>query len=161
MSQYFPEPFEHSGGNVNIELDLSHYVTKANLKGGAGVGIKQILNKYLANLKTKVNDFHVDKFKNVPVDLSMLSNIVDNVVKKTAYNQFVTKLNTTNTKIPSTSELVTKTQYDSDKKGLQKRIEDVDKNKTASITGLVTTEQVCLIRLRFERYFSHHRENRK
>ena len=119
------------------------------------------MNKYLANLKTKVNDFDVDKLKNVPVDLSMLSNVVDNVVKKSVYNQFVTKLNTTNTKIPSTSELVTKTQYESDKKGLQKRIEDVDKNKTASITGLVTTEQVCLIRLRFERYFSHHRENRK
>ena len=106
------------------------------MKGGTGVGIKQILNKYLANLKTKVNDFDVDKLKNVPVDLS---------------------INTTNTKLPSTTELVNKTQYDSDKQGLQKTIEDVDKNKTPSITGLVTTEQVCLIRLRFERHFSHHR----
>ena len=69
----------------------------------------------------------------------MLSNVVDNVVKTIVYNQFVTKLNTTNAKIPSTSELVTETQYDSGKQGLQKRIEDVDKNKTPSITGLVTT----------------------
>ena len=97
------------------------------------------MNKYLASLKTKVNDFDVDKLKNVPVDLSMLSNVVDNVVKTIVYNQFVTKLNTTNAKIPSTSELVTETQYDSGKQGLQKRIEYVDKNKTPSITGLVTT----------------------
>ena len=33
-------------------------------------------------------------------------------------------------KIPSTSGLVTKTQYDLDKHGLQKNIEDIDKNIT-------------------------------
>ena len=49
------------------------------------------------------------------------------VVKKTVYNQLVRKANAIDTKIPSTSELVTKTQYDSDKQDLEKRIEGVDK----------------------------------
>ena len=49
------------------------------------------------------------------------------VVKKTLYNQLVSKANAIDTKIPSTSELVTKTQYDSDKQDLEKRIEGVDK----------------------------------
>ena len=49
------------------------------------------------------------------------------VVKKTVYNQLVSKANAIDTKIPSTSELVTKTQYDSDKQDLEKRIEGVDK----------------------------------
>ena len=43
------------------------------------------------------------------------------------YNQLVSKANAIDTKIPSTSELVTKTQYDSDKQDLEKRIEGVDK----------------------------------
>ena len=37
------------------------------------------------------------------------------------------KVNAIYTKIPSTSGLLTKTYYDSDKKGLEKKIEDVDK----------------------------------
>ena len=31
MSQYFPEPYEHSGGNVKVELDLSNYAKTAEL----------------------------------------------------------------------------------------------------------------------------------
>ena len=38
----------------------------------------------------------------------------------------VNKVNTIDTKIPSTIGLVTKTQFDSDKQGLEKKIEDVD-----------------------------------
>ena len=32
MSQCFPEPYEPSGVNVKIELDLSNYATKVNVK---------------------------------------------------------------------------------------------------------------------------------
>ena len=28
MSQYFPKPYEPSGGEINIKVDLSNYVTK-------------------------------------------------------------------------------------------------------------------------------------
>ena len=58
------------------------------------------------------------------------------VVKKTVYNQLVSKANAIDTNIPSTSELVTKTQYDSDKKDLEKRIEGVDK-EVLNTNGLV------------------------
>ena len=32
MSQYFPKPFRSFGGNINVEVDLSNYATKADLK---------------------------------------------------------------------------------------------------------------------------------
>ena len=43
----------------------------------------------------------------------------NDVVKKVVYNQLVTKVNVIDTKIPSASELVTKLQYDTDKKDLE------------------------------------------
>ena len=52
------------------------------------------------------------------------------------HNQFVIKVNVICTKIPSTSELVTETQYDSDKQGLERKIEHVDKNIT-NTSGLI------------------------
>ena len=58
------------------------------------------------------------------------------VVKKTVYNQLASKANAIDTKIPSTSELITKTQYDSGKQDLEKRIEDVDK-EVPNTNGLV------------------------
>ena len=36
MSQYFPKP-ESLGANVKVELDLSNYGTKPDLKNAAGV----------------------------------------------------------------------------------------------------------------------------
>ena len=32
MSQYFPEPFEQFGGDININVDLSNFATKQTLK---------------------------------------------------------------------------------------------------------------------------------
>ena len=37
MSQYFPQPNERSGENVKIQLDLTNYATKADLKGATGL----------------------------------------------------------------------------------------------------------------------------
>ena len=90
----------------------------------------------LATLKTKVNNLYVDKLKTVPADLPKLSNAVDTDVKKTIYDKFVIKVNAIDTKILSTSGLVTATQYDSDKQGLEKNIADVDK-KIPNTDGLV------------------------
>ena len=86
---------------------------------------------------------------------------MDNIVKK-LYNQLVTNVSATDTKIPSFSRPITETQYDSNKHGFgKKKIEDVGKkipstsgpvkkagyntkitemeNKISSVTGLVTT----------------------
>ena len=32
-SQYFPKPFQCSGGNINVELNLANYPTEVDLKG--------------------------------------------------------------------------------------------------------------------------------
>ena len=91
----------------------------------------------LPGLKTKVDDLHVNKLKNVPADFSKLSNIVNiDFVKKTVYSQLVTKVNDTDTKIPITSGLVTKTQNDADKQGVKKKIANVDRT-IANTCGVV------------------------
>ena len=36
MSQYFPKPYRGFGGNIKVKVDLSNYVTKADLKNKAG-----------------------------------------------------------------------------------------------------------------------------
>ena len=84
---------------------------KGDLKGATGIDTS------LASLKTKVDNLDINKIKTVPADLSQLSNVMDNVVKKTVNDYFVTKVNAIDTEIPSTSELVTKTEYDSDRVG--------------------------------------------
>ena len=46
------------------------------------------------NLKTKVDDLDVGKFKTVPVDLKKLSDVVANeVVNNTKFNTLKTKIN--------------------------------------------------------------------
>ena len=47
MSQYFPEPYEPFGGDINVKVDLSDYATKTDLKNGIGVEIHQNLLKRL------------------------------------------------------------------------------------------------------------------
>ena len=37
MSEYFPKP-KYLGANVQVQLDLSNYVTKADLENAAGIG---------------------------------------------------------------------------------------------------------------------------
>ena len=32
MSQYFPKPYEHFGGDINVKVDLFNYATKTDLK---------------------------------------------------------------------------------------------------------------------------------
>ena len=56
---------------------------KANLKGASGIDISTLTSKTdLAGMKTKADNLDVDKLKNVPADLSKLSNVVDNKSKK-------------------------------------------------------------------------------
>ena len=32
MSQYFPKPYDPFSGDINVKVDLSNYVTKADIK---------------------------------------------------------------------------------------------------------------------------------
>ena len=46
MSEYFPEP-KSSGGTVKVELDLSNYVTKADVENAAGADTSKFAKKSL------------------------------------------------------------------------------------------------------------------
>ena len=83
MSQYFP-PYRSSGRDIKVELDLSNYATKTDLKIVTHVDVSSFVSKTnLASLKSEVDKTDVDKLKTVPIDLAKLSNVVKNdVVKK-------------------------------------------------------------------------------
>ena len=71
----------------------------------------------LASWKSKVDKIDIEKLKTVLVDLYKLSNVVDtDVVKKTGYAELVIKVNSTDT-----NEFVSKTQYNTDKLGTEKK----------------------------------------
>ena len=42
MIQYFPNPYEPLGGDVNVKVDLSNYVTKADLKNTTGTDTSKL-----------------------------------------------------------------------------------------------------------------------
>ena len=46
MSQNFPKPYERSGGNIKVDLDLSNYVTKDYLKDATGVDTSNLVAKF-------------------------------------------------------------------------------------------------------------------
>ena len=61
MSHYFP-PYRSSGRNIKVELDLSSYATKSDLKDVTHVDVSSFASKTnLANLKAEVNKTDVDK----------------------------------------------------------------------------------------------------
>ena len=94
MSQYFAKPYEPFGEDINVNVDLSNYATKTDLKNVSHVDISSFaLKSNLANLKIEVDKLDIDKLVPIPVDLSKLSDVVRNdVVKKTEYNILVTKV---------------------------------------------------------------------
>ena len=111
MSQYFLKLYERSSGNINVNLDLFNYATKANLKGEAGVNTSNLAEKSdLAILKAELDKIDVGKLKTVTAEINKLSNVVDNdAVKKTMCNNLVTKVNAI-----YASRLASKTQYNTD-----------------------------------------------
>ena len=97
---------------VNVEVDLSNYATKADLKNVTHVDTSNFaLKTNLASLTTEVHKLDIDKLASVPVDLSKSSDVVKNdVVKKAVYDQLAAKVNNIDT-----SAFVLKTKYQTDK----------------------------------------------
>ena len=65
MSEYFSKP-KSLGANVKVELDLSNYATKTDLRNATGDDTSDFAKKIdLANLKSNVDKLDIDKLKNV------------------------------------------------------------------------------------------------
>ena len=82
-TQYFPKPFRSFGGNINVKVGLSNYATKTDLKNVKHVDTSSFaLKSNLASLKTEVDKLDIYKLAPVPVDLSKLSDVKNDGVKK-------------------------------------------------------------------------------
>ena len=81
---YKPKSF---GGKLKVELDLSNYATKPDLKNAADVDTSGFAKKIdFANLKSDVDKLDIDKLKNVPSNLSNLKGKVNKLdADKLAY----------------------------------------------------------------------------
>ena len=115
---------------MKVELDLSNYATKADLKSATGVDTSKFAKTVdLTSLKSNVNKLDIDNFKNVPTDLNNLKSKVDkldadrlvpvpvdliklsdvvknDVVKKDVYNA---KIKNIEDKMPDITNLTTTT----------------------------------------------------
>ena len=154
MSRYYP-PYKSYSSNVKVELDLTNYATKTDLKNITHVDVSSFASKTnLAALKTEVDKIDVDKLKTAPVDLAKLTNAVENdLVKKTDYNTKVTTIETqiagltkntvdnladiTKLKAIDTNSFVLKTKLASDVTTLENKIDIVDK-KIPDVSELAT-----------------------
>ena len=119
MSPFSPKRYESFGWDVDVKVDLSNYSTKTGIKNISHVDTSSFaLTTNLASLKTKVDILDIDKLVLVPVDLSKLSDLVKNdVVKKTVYDKLVAKVNSIDT-----NAFVLKTEYDTDKSEIESKI---------------------------------------
>ena len=131
MSQYFP-PYNNSSDKIKVELDLSNYATKKDIKDITHVDASSYaLKTNLAALKTEVDNIDTDKLKTVPNDLAKLSNVVTHdVVKKTEYNTLKNKVDAIDT-----SGFVTRTKFMTDTNALDDKIDKVEE-KIPDISGL-------------------------
>ena len=128
MSQYFP-PYNNSSNNIKVELDLSNYATKDDVKNITHVDVSSYATRTnLAALKTdKIDKIDTDKLKTVPDDLAKLINVVKNeVVKKTDF---------------SADNYVTRTKFSTDTNSLDDKIDKVEK-KIPDVSGLATESSV-------------------
>ena len=147
--------YNNSSNNIKVELDLSNYSTKDDVKNITHVDVSSFASKTnLAALKTEVDKIDGVKLKTAPADLAKLTNAIENdVVKKTVYNTKVTSIEakiaglTKNTvdnladitklKAIDTNSFVTRTKFSADTNALDNKIDGVEK-KIPDISGLAT-----------------------
>ena len=145
---YYP-PYKSSSNNVKVELDLTNYATKTDLKNITHVDVSSFASKTnLAALKIEVDKIDTDKLKTAlknNTDLAKLTNAIENdVVKKTDYNTKVTSIvaqiagltknivdnlaDITKHKAIDTNSFVTRTKFSADTNALDDKIDSVEKN---------------------------------
>ena len=152
MSTYYPR-YKRSSNNIEVELDLTNYATKTDLKSITHTDVSSFASKTnLSTLKTEVDKIDVDKLKTVPDDLAKLSNVVknevvkkadfsaDDYVKKTKFsgniNSLDDKIDKVEKKIPDVSSLETKKIVTTLVKNLGNRIDGLKIKEYAKKTSL-------------------------
>ena len=152
MTTYYP-PYQSSNNNIKVELDLTNYATKTDLKNITHTDVGSFASKTnLSALKTKVDKIEVDKLKTVPHDLAKLNNVVksevvkktdfsaDDYVKKTKFigdiNSLDDKIDKVEKKIPDVSSLETKINLTTLVKNLDNRIDGLKIKEYAKKTIL-------------------------
>ena len=86
LSQYFSKLYERFGGDINARVDLSNYATKTDIKNISHVDtLSFALKPNWASLKTEVDKLDIDRLVPIPVNLSKLSDAVENDVVKKLY----------------------------------------------------------------------------
>ena len=141
---YYP-PYRTSRNNIKVELDLSNYATKDDVKNITHVDVSSFASKTnLTALKTEVDKIDADKLKTTPADFAKLTNAIEHdVVKKTDYNTKVTGIEAQITgltknivdnladikklKSIDTNSFVTRTKFSSDTNALDDKIDGVEK----------------------------------
>ena len=148
---YYP-PYKISSNSIKVELDLSNYATKDDVKNITHVDVSSYATKTnLAALKTEVDKIDVDKLKTMPEDLAKLSNVKNEVVRKTDFSAdiYVTrtkfstgtnalddKIDNVEKKIPDISNLETKRNVTTSVNNLNNRIDNLKINDYAKKTSL-------------------------
>ena len=129
-SKYFP-PYESASNNIKVQLDLTNYTTKDDVKNITHVDVSSYATKTnLAALKTEVDKIDTDKLKTVPDDLAKLTNVVKNeTVKKADF---------------SADDYVKKTKFSADTNALHDKIDKVDK-KIPDVSNLATKSSVIVL----------------
>ena len=151
---YYP-PYKSSCNNIKVELDLSNYATKNDLKNITHVDVSSFASKTnLAALKTEVDKIDTYKLKTAPTDLAKLTNAIENdLVKKTVYNTKVTSIetqiagltknivdnlaDTIKLKAIDNNSFVTRSKFSADTNALDDKIDGVEK-KIPDISRLAT-----------------------
>ena len=103
MSQYFL-PYKRSGGDIEVELNLSNYATKSDLKNVTHVDVSSFASKTnLASLKTEVHKLNNDAIKKT--DYNTKINEIEGKINNTATTDYNTKIIEIESKIASYSNL--------------------------------------------------------
>ena len=130
MSTYYPQ-YKSSSNNIKVELDLTDYATKTDLKNITHTDVSSFASKTnLAALKTEVDKIDGNKLETVPDELAKLSSVVKNeVVKKTDF---------------STDNYVTRAKFSTDTNALDDKIDKVDKI-IPNVRNLATKSSVTIL----------------
>ena len=87
MSEDCPKPYKSFEGSINVKVDLFNYATKTDLKHATVIATSHFALK--SNF-AEVDSLDIGKLIPVPVDLSNLSDVVKDDVKRTVYDKSAT-----------------------------------------------------------------------